>query len=288
MKSRKTIFILLLLAVFVISACSGANQPAVDGEMAETKTMAEDAAMVEKEEMSNDEKMDESKDKMDGEEMMDSEEMPKDSDAMSDDHDMDDDEKMDDDKEMTEDTHMDGEEAMEDSDAMSDDHDMDEKESMSEMDKSAMSPAWFSAPLLNVNDGQTFTLDEFKDKVILVETMAMWCSNCLRQQQQVAALHEQLGERDDFVSVAVDIDINENADRLKVYTADKGFDWVYTVAPVEVAREIGQLYGDQFLNPPSTPMLIIDRDGEVHPLPFGIKSAADLQVALESFLADEM
>jgi hypothetical protein len=31
-------------------------------------------------------------------------------------------------------------------------------------------------------------------------------------------------------------------------------------------------------------MLIIDRDGEAHPLPFGIKSAADLQAALEPFL----
>ena len=62
------------------------------------------------------------------------------------------------------------------------------------------------------------------------------------------------------------------------------FDWVYAVAPPEVSRELGQLYGDQFLNPPATPMLIIDQHGEVHPLPFGIKSAGDLQEALEPFL----
>ncbi|MCK7526838.1 MAG: hypothetical protein MZV64_59190 [Ignavibacteriales bacterium] len=37
--------------------------------------------------------------------------------------------------------------------------------------------------------------------------------------------------------------------------------------PADVSREIASLYGDQFLNPPSTPMLIIDRKGVAHPLP---------------------
>ena len=70
----------------------------------------------------------------------------------------------------------------------------------------------------------------------------------------------------------------------KRYAAQHGFDWAYAVAPREVAREISRLYGAQFLNPPSTPMLIIDRHGEAHPLPFGRKTAADLQEALAPFL----
>jgi len=60
------------------------------------------------------------------------------------------------------------------------------------------------------------------------------------------------------------------------------------VAPVEVAREIGLLYGDQFLNPPSTPMLIIDTHGEVHLLLFGHKTAAELKSALTPFLSESM
>jgi hypothetical protein len=35
-------------------------------------------------------------------------------------------------------------------------------------------------------------------------------------------------------------------------------------------------------------MFIIDRHGMVHPLPFGVKSAADLQKALEPFLNEAM
>jgi peroxiredoxin len=155
-------------------------------------------------------------------------------------------------------------------------------ESMMEM------PAWFSAPLTNAATGETFTIQDFKGKVVLVETMAMWCPTCLRQQKEVQALHEQLGERDDFVSVGIDIDLNENVADLKDYTAKNGFAWTYTVATADVAREIGNLYGQQFLNPPSAPMFIIDRHGAVHPLPFGVKSAADLQQALEPFLNEAM
>jgi peroxiredoxin len=149
-------------------------------------------------------------------------------------------------------------------------------------------PGWFAANLTDAATGATFKMQDFKGKVVLVETMAMWCPTCLRQQKEVKALHDQLGKRDDFKSVGIDVDINENLTGLKDYTTKNGFDWTYTVANADVAREIGNLYGQQFLNPPSAPMFIIDRHGEVHPLPFGVKSAADLQKALEPFLNEAM
>jgi hypothetical protein len=114
--------------------------------------------------------------------------------------------------------------------------------------------------------------------------MAMWCSNCVRQQNEVKALHELLGERDDFISIGVDIDINEDLSSLKEYVESNGFDWLYTVASPDVARDIAAQYGEQFLNPPSTPMLVIDRHGVAHPLPFGIKSAEELLQAIQPYL----
>jgi hypothetical protein len=145
-------------------------------------------------------------------------------------------------------------------------------------------PDWFGASLTNAATGEPFKIQDLKGKVVLVETLAMWCPTCLRQQKEVKALHELLGKRDDFQSVGIDVDINENLAGLKDYIAKNGFDWTYTIANADVAREIGERYGQQFLNPPSAPMFIIDRHGEAHPLPFGVKSAADLQKALEPFL----
>lgn len=152
----------------------------------------------------------------------------------------------------------------------------------------AEAPAWFSASLTDVRTGEAFTIQDLKGKVILVETMAQWCSNCLAQQKEVLKLHDMLGERDDFVSLALDIDPNEDAETLKLYTDRHGFNWKYAVSPAEVSRDISQLYGNQFLNPPSTPMLIIDRNGEAHPLAFGIKSAAELEAVLQNYLQEGM
>lgn len=165
-----------------------------------------------------------------------------------------------------------------------------EKKSMPDEDSAMMdSPAWFDTKFINVTSGETFKISDFKGKVVLVETMATWCSNCLKQQKQVKTLHELLGEMNtDLISVGVGIDINEDADMLKNYVQKQGFDWYYSIATAEVANEIGNLYGTQFLNPPSTPILLIDRSGTVHVLPFGIKDAASLKEAVLPLLEEKM
>ena len=145
-------------------------------------------------------------------------------------------------------------------------------------------PAWFGVELTDVNSGHTFKVSDFKGQVVLVETMAVWCATCLSQQEQIQALHTALGKQDGLVSLSIDIDPNEDTGILKTHAQGHGFDWLFAVAPREVAHEIGQLYGDQFLNPPSAPMFIIDRQGQAHPLPFGVKSASALQEALSPYL----
>jgi len=142
---------------------------------------------------------------------------------------------------------------------------------------------WFGTTFTNVSSGETFTINDFKGKVVLIENLAMWCSNCKKQQE-----HELIGMDEDLVSIGLDIDTNENAEDLKTYTADNGFDWIYAVASQEVTREIANLYGAQFLNPPSTPIIIVDRKGVAHPMPFGIKSAEDLKSFIEPFLSENM
>jgi thiol-disulfide isomerase/thioredoxin len=147
-------------------------------------------------------------------------------------------------------------------------------------------PGWFGAALTDARTGGSFSINDFKGKVVLVETMAVWCTNCLAQQNEIKALHDKLGMQPDFVSISLDIDPNENRDTLKAYLDKTSFDWAYAVAPVDVVREIGSLYTAQFLNPTSTPILIVDRHGVAHPLPFGIKNAADLFKAVDMYLRE--
>jgi hypothetical protein len=150
-------------------------------------------------------------------------------------------------------------------------------------------PAWFGVSFNDVRGGESFTISDFKGKVVLVETMAVWCSTCYQQQTHIKALYESLGMRDDLVIISLDIDPNEDESVLAGYTQKNSeFGWRYAVAGTDVAREIGNTYGDQFLNPPSAPVLVIDRHGVAHPLSFGLKSAEDLMKAIQPYLDETM
>jgi len=151
-------------------------------------------------------------------------------------------------------------------------------------DSMTTAPKWFSLPLKDARSAELFKISDFLGKVVLLQDMATWCPNCMQQQKEVKLLHNALGKQADLVTIGLGVDLKEDAALLKAYIEKNAFDWKYAIATTELARELGTLYGDQYLNPSATPMLIIDRKGQVHTLPFGIKSAAVLEAALRPFL----
>jgi thiol-disulfide isomerase/thioredoxin len=145
-------------------------------------------------------------------------------------------------------------------------------------------PAWFDIDLTDVQTGEIFNINDYAGKVVLVETMAMWCPNCLFQASEVRKMHKLLDNPDDVISISLDVDVHEDDATLKGYTEEYGFGWHFAVAPLEVARALGNLYSAEYLNPPLSPMLIIDKNGGVHQLEYGHKSAESLQKSIEPFL----
>ena len=149
----------------------------------------------------------------------------------------------------------------------------------------SLTPDWFNIELTDVQTGETFSMNDYAGKVVLLETMAIWCPNCLIQATQVEKLHEALGNPEDLISVTLDVDSHEDETVLKEYASSYGFDWHFVVAPLLVERALGNLYSAEYLNPPLSPMLVIDRDGNVHQLEYGIKDAETLQKIVEPYLA---
>ena len=145
-------------------------------------------------------------------------------------------------------------------------------------------PEWFSVPLTDVRTDKTFTINDFAGKVVLIQTIVQWCSNCAYQQHEVSLMHTMLGHPDDLVTVSLDVDLKEDATSLKKYVDHFGFDWHFAVAPLEITRALGNLYSAEYLNAPLEPMLIIDRSGNVYGLPYGFKSANALSNTLEQYL----
>lgn len=151
---------------------------------------------------------------------------------------------------------------------------------------STTSPDWYDVELIDAQTGASFTMNDYAGKVVLLETMAIWCPNCIVQGNEVRNLRQKLGRPEDLISVSLDVDFNEDQASLKEYASGFGFDWHFAVAPLLVARALGNLYSAQYLNPPLSPMLIIDRDGNVHELEYGLKDAATLLKIVEPYLAE--
>jgi cytochrome oxidase Cu insertion factor (SCO1/SenC/PrrC family) len=144
----------------------------------------------------------------------------------------------------------------------------------------AETPEWFDIEMTDVATGETFTMNDFAGQVVLLETMAIWCPNCIVQQSEIRKLHESLGNPDDFVSISLDVDLHETEDSLKEYVEEWGYDWRFAVSPRQVSHDLGNLYSAQYLNPPLAPMMIIDRDGSVEHLEYGIKKLDTLLEAV--------
>jgi thiol-disulfide isomerase/thioredoxin len=130
-----------------------------------------------------------------------------------------------------------------------------------------------SYQLTDVRSGETFTLGELAaDRPVLVETMAIWCVTCLRQQREVVQAHAVAA----FHSVGINVDPNENADDLAEYADREGFDWRFVMADAELVGLLTELYGFGVTNPPSTPTFIVS-DGSIRALEFGrVRSAEEL------------
>ncbi len=148
----------------------------------------------------------------------------------------------------------------------------------------ASKPDWFSISLTDAQTGETFTMNDFAGKVVLLETIAMWCPTCLFQANEVRKLHKLLDNPVDLISVSLDVDLNEDQASLQEYVQEYSFEWRFAVAPLLVDRALGNLYNAEYLNPPLSPMLIIDRDGNVHQLDYGLKEAETLKKDLEPYL----
>ena len=134
---------------------------------------------------------------------------------------------------------------------------------------------WAAASLVDVSTGQTFRIADHAGRVIILETMAIWCTNCRAQQRDVkTALGELPAESVSYI--VLDVDPNEDGPSLAAYREQQGFEGRYAIAGTAIARALAAEFGDQVLNPPSTPVLFIGTDGRVTLTEFGHKSPDEI------------
>jgi hypothetical protein len=132
--------------------------------------------------------------------------------------------------------------------------------------------------LTDVRSGTSFTLAELaQEGPVLLEPMAVWCSNCRAQQHEVKRAHE-IGS---FVSVSLDVDLSETPEDLAAYAGREGFDWRFAMADASLYRLLQERFGVAATNPPSTPLIVIETDGTIRPLEFGTGTRSAEQLLAE-------
>ena len=134
---------------------------------------------------------------------------------------------------------------------------------------------WKETSFEDVRAGNSFKVSDFIGKPILVESFAVWCPTCTRQQQEISKLHEEVG--DSVVSISLDTDQNEDKAKVQEHLERNGFDWLYAVSPEDATKSLITDFGIGVVNAPTAPVILICEDGSSRLLPRGLKKVNELK-----------
>jgi hypothetical protein len=141
---------------------------------------------------------------------------------------------------------------------------------------------WLATELRDVRTGEIVRPADLLGKVLVIEPMAVWCSNCRAQQNEARTALANLGSSD-IVYVSLDVDPFETEADLAQYADDRGYPWHFSIASDDLARELAAAFGPLALSPPATPKIVVAPDGTVK-VSFGHKSAEKLEAELGALL----
>lgn len=145
---------------------------------------------------------------------------------------------------------------------------------------SSETAAYLDIELTDAATGESFTLASLAGNVVAIEPMAIWCSNCKAQQNNVKDAYADItGAGVTYISLG--IDPGENEGSLAKYAERNGFAWTFVKSPTEFSRELSDLFGPQILSAPSTPLIVLDADGEVFRQEWGFHGPDSLLGILE-------
>jgi len=133
-------------------------------------------------------------------------------------------------------------------------------------------PAWSTEPLVDVRTGATIRLADLAGRIVFIEGMATWCPPCLEQQREAELALGRLDQAA-VAYVSVDVDPREAEGTLREYVDRHGFQWSFLVGSPAFLRELADSFGSTVLNPPATPIVVLDRAGHGTLTEVGIKRA---------------
>lgn len=132
--------------------------------------------------------------------------------------------------------------------------------------------SWRTAELSDVRTNDSFTIGNLS-KPVLIESFAIWCPPCTRQQQEIKALKDEVNAS----SVSVNVDPEEDDGRVRQHASDNGFDWRYVTPPKQTTRLFVEAFGRTFISPPSVPVILVCDENTSKLLDRGVNTVTELR-----------
>ena len=149
-------------------------------------------------------------------------------------------------------------------------------------DESMLAP--FQGLTLTDVEGASFTLADFMGRAVFVEHFATWCPKCRQQLADTDAAAAELGSEAVVLALSVETDLA--AGDVADYASDNGFDHVrFAVMTPEFLAAVSEYFGNDAINPPSTPHYVIDSHGGVGELSTGFVQPDEIADALRSAMS---
>jgi thiol-disulfide isomerase/thioredoxin len=134
--------------------------------------------------------------------------------------------------------------------------------------------------LTDALSGQVFKLSDFAGTFVLLESFAVWCPTCTRQQEILKDFHQK--NENVLVTVSLDTDPNEDVEIVRKHAENNGFDWKYAISPVELTAMLIDEFGYAIVSAPNVPMVLICEDQSFRMLDSGKKSVEELKEEIEA------
>ena len=137
---------------------------------------------------------------------------------------------------------------------------------------------WKDIELKDIKTNSNFKISDFKDKPVLLESFAVWCPTCTKQQKEIKKLHEEVG--DSVISISLDTDPNEDESKVLDHITSNDFTWLYSISPVELTQNLIDEFGQSVVFAPQAPVILIC-NGNTKLLDKGVKFAEELKQEIE-------
>ena len=133
-----------------------------------------------------------------------------------------------------------------------------------------------TAPDFTLTDihGVTFSLSDYRGKIVVLDFMATWCGPCVAQMSHLKQLYTDYGARG-VVIMSIGIDPAETNEIIRQFKESYGDNWIFASGPT-----VGATYGVVYI----PTMYIIDGQGRIAYKKVGVTTYSALAAEINKLL----